>query len=160
RMMITLTVFDALPRCSHALVHEPDALVLRDELDYWSQQPFDYIGAPWFEGWGEARADAEMMGVGNFGLSLLRLEALREVLSSRKRWYPLAASAKDVIKGLAGSKDRLRWGLKTLGIAGQMRGAWQLYDGPCDVFWCSFVPKYCPSFRIASITEALRFSWE
>jgi hypothetical protein len=29
------------------LILQTDAIVLRDELDYWCSQPWDYIGAPW-----------------------------------------------------------------------------------------------------------------
>lgn len=31
------------------LILQTDAIVLRDELDYWCSQPWDYIGAPWPE---------------------------------------------------------------------------------------------------------------
>ena len=58
RMMISPLVFSALDGYTHMILHEPDAIVLRDEIDYWCNQPFDYIGAPWFEGLANAAADA------------------------------------------------------------------------------------------------------
>jgi hypothetical protein len=158
--MIASTIYDALGGYSHLLVHEPDALVLRDELDHWCGRPFDYVGAPWFEGFAEPKPDSVLIGVGNFGLSLLRLKAVRSVLASRARWYPFAVSMKDVIKGLLGSRGRLHRGWQGLGVGGQLRGASRLYDGHCDVFWSLFVPNLFPSFKIAPIAEALRFSWE
>src|SRR5262249_21397293 len=39
--------------------------------------PYDYIGAPWFEGWERAPIDAPIIGVGNSGFSLLRLDSFR-----------------------------------------------------------------------------------
>ena len=33
---------------SHLLLHEPDSLALHDSLLKWCEQPYDYIGAPWF----------------------------------------------------------------------------------------------------------------
>lgn len=69
RMMISPLVFSALDGYTHMILHEPDAIVLRDEIDYWCKQPFDYIGAPWFEGLANAAADAPVIGVGNSGFS-------------------------------------------------------------------------------------------
>lgn len=64
------------------LILQTDAIVLRDELDYWCAQPFDYIGAPWpdgyelfvnlglFEG---AYGKRVTVQVGNGGFSLRRI---------------------------------------------------------------------------------------
>lgn len=64
------------------LILQTDAIVLRDELDYWAAQPFDYIGAPWpnqyelfvnldrFEG---GNGKHMKVSVGNGGLSLRRI---------------------------------------------------------------------------------------
>lgn len=67
---------------SHILIVQTDATVLRDEQDYWVQQSYDYIGAPWPKGWSfplkgvsseliELRCSAF---VGNGGFSLRRIE--------------------------------------------------------------------------------------
>lgn len=63
------------------LILQTDAIVLRDELDYWCAQPFDYVGAPWPDGVelmvnidqfkGEHGRRMRAM-VGNGGLSLRR----------------------------------------------------------------------------------------
>ena len=64
------------------LILQTDAIILRDELDYWCAQPFDYIGAPWrsnlkihlntgrFSGGNEQQIN---LHVGNGGLSLRRV---------------------------------------------------------------------------------------
>jgi hypothetical protein len=64
------------------LILQTDAIILRDELDFWCAQPFDYVGAPWpdgyeifvnlglFEGEYGKRVKVE---VGNGGLSLRRV---------------------------------------------------------------------------------------
>jgi Protein of unknown function (DUF5672) len=63
------------------LILQTDAVLLRDELDFWCDQPFDYVGAPWpdgfelfvnagpFEG---AFGKRVKVHVGNGGLSLRR----------------------------------------------------------------------------------------
>ena len=63
------------------LILQTDAVVLRDELDFWMDAPFDYVGAPWpagnelfvnlgrFDG---AFGKSVKVHVGNGGLSLRR----------------------------------------------------------------------------------------
>lgn len=160
RLMISWLIFEQLEGYSHMLLHEPDAIVFRDELDYWCAQSQDYIGAPWFEGFAHAAPDAPVLGVGNSGFSLHRLDTARRLASSRQRWYPYRQAAKDLVCGLLGHGHRLRRGLKALGRAGQLRGAWELYEGHCDTFWSSVVPKLDPEFKIACVEDAVRFSWE
>lgn len=160
RMMISPLLVNALEGYSHMLVHEPDAIVLRDELDYWCGQPQDYIGAPWFEGFATPAPDANVLGVGNSGFSLHRLAALKRLVTSRKRWYPYRQVAKDLIRGARGNKLRLHRGLIALGRAGQLRGAWNLYEGNCDRFWSVIASRVESSYTIAPLEQAVRFAWE
>ncbi len=160
RMMISPVIVSQLEGYTHMLLHEPDAIVFRDELDYWCRQTQDYIGAVWFEGFADATPDAPVIGVGNSGFSLHRLDALRRLVTSRQRWYPYRQAAKDLVRGLQGNGNRMRLGLKALGQAGQLRGAWQLYEGHCDAFWSNLVPQLDAEFKIARVEDAVRFSWE
>jgi len=52
------------------LTYELDAFVFKDELEYWCKKNYDYIGAPWFEGFGKANENSNFIGVGNSGFSL------------------------------------------------------------------------------------------
>ncbi len=161
RLMIAPWIYRELSSSySHMLIHEPDAIVLRDELQYWCSQPLDYIGAPWFEGFDAPPAGAALLGVGNFGFSLMRLEAAVSVLSSQNRWYASICGFKDIAKGLKGSWKRLRRGVLGLGSAAQLRGAYRIYEDHCDRFWSNIVPAYEPTFRVASMADAIRFAWE
>jgi hypothetical protein len=160
RLMISPLVYEDLQGYTHMLIHEPDALVVRDELDYWCLQPYDYIGAPWFDGYNAAAIDAPILGVGNFGFSLLRLESMKKTIRSWRRWYPFDQIGRDVVKGLLGHRDRFRRGIGGLGSGGRLRGAWRLYSSHCDIFWSQLVPQIIPDFRVAPAAAALRFSWE
>lgn len=160
RMIMSPLLYSQLSDYTHMLLHEPDAIVLRDDLDYWCLQTIDYIGAPWFEGYGAAKPDSPVIGVGNSGFSLHRLIASRRIVSSRRRWYPYRCVAKDLIRGLSGNRSRLRRGLKALLSSGQLRGAWQLYEGNCDAFWSNVVPMVDHDFKVAKTEEAVLFSWE
>src|SRR5690348_9598823 len=98
-MMISPLVFNALDGFTHMILHEPDAIVLRDEIDHWCSQPFDYIGAPWFEGWLGAAPDAPVIGVGNSGFCFHNLSTSRRVTASLRRWHPYSTVVKDLIQG-------------------------------------------------------------
>lgn len=139
---------------SHVLIHEPDALVVFDRLDDWCARPIDYIGAPWFPVGETDPAKIHPYAVGNSGLSLFRLEAVRAALSSSARWYGARECVKDLVGG-----DFKRF-LRGLGEAGAIQGAWKIYKANCDIFWSLVVPSRVPGFRVASIAEALAFSWE
>src|SRR5262249_5684883 len=112
----------------------------------------DFIGAPWFEGFSNAqyRYDAYPIGVGNFGLSLIRVAAAQDVLRSKNRRYTFPQISGDFFRGILGRRSALRKSLVGLG----------LYRGNCDIFWCCVVPEIFKEFRVASIEQALRFSWE
>ena len=50
-----------------------DAFVFKDELKYWCNLGYDYIGAPWFDRYHESTMDSPIIGVGNGGFSLRRV---------------------------------------------------------------------------------------
>jgi len=82
RLLLSLGFYQRFMDYEFALILQTDAIVLRDELDFWCVQPFDYIGAPWpdgyelfvnlglFEGNYGKRVKVE---VGNGGLSFRRV---------------------------------------------------------------------------------------
>lgn len=79
---------------SHILIIQTDATVIRDELDFWLNQPFHYFGAPWPKGWsyplkGVFKDGSELRCsalVGNGGFSLREIEPTLRLLSE----FPLA----------------------------------------------------------------------
>lgn len=59
----------------YIMIYQGDGYVFRDELEYWCNQGFDYIGAPWFEGYDDAKPDADFIKfVGNGGMSLRNVQ--------------------------------------------------------------------------------------
>jgi protein O-GlcNAc transferase len=83
RLLMSPAFYQRFAEHEFMLIVQTDAIVLRDELDHWCAQPFDYVGAPWpdgvellvnldqFEGDKGRRVKAM---VGNGGLSLRRIE--------------------------------------------------------------------------------------
>lgn len=81
RLLLSQAFYQDFIGYEFSLVCQTDAIALRDELDDWCAQPFDYIGAPWpdgyrlmvnagrFEG---AKGKLVHVNVGNGGFSLRR----------------------------------------------------------------------------------------
>jgi hypothetical protein len=90
RLLLSKSFYDRYTNYEFILILQPDAIVLRDELDFWCAQPFDYVGAPWpfgfelfvnlglFEGDFGRHVRAT---VGNGGLSLRRVDKCKKILS-------------------------------------------------------------------------------
>ncbi|MBI5920075.1 MAG: hypothetical protein HY847_00340 [Betaproteobacteria bacterium] len=82
RLLLTPSFYERYSDYEFVLILQTDAIILRDELDYWCAQPFDYIGAPWPDGFelfvnlglfeGEYGKHVKV-AVGNGGLSLRRV---------------------------------------------------------------------------------------
>ena len=102
------------PHFTHVLIVQTDATVLRDELDFWVEQPYHYIGAPWPNGWsfplsrifGETEQLRCAANVGNGGFSLRDISAiidlLREFPGAREDWFN-AGNPEDLYISLAAS---------------------------------------------------------
>lgn len=113
RLMLSIAFYDSFSAYEFVLIHQLDAFVFRDELTNWCRRGYDYIGAPWlrdrdFGGWTEElwfnikrrvatwfnlkKADGvtpreivSLNKVGNGGLSLRRVTALRRALQQNSR---------------------------------------------------------------------------
>lgn len=82
RLLLSPDFYRRFIRYEFILILQPDAILIRDELDFWTAQPFDYIGAPWPDGveltvWRDRFRDnfrrRVRASVGNGGLSLRRV---------------------------------------------------------------------------------------
>lgn len=166
------------------LIYQLDCLVFRDELEFWCQRPFDYIGAPWVRADG---AGGFVWRTGNGGFSLRRIDACLRVLTTRRhprlqaevaawmawldvtlrippRLRPRALSAlADDANALPGrlkvAQEKLGRPLTWLPLGG-VRVFQRAYPGNEDLFWALVAPLINPTFRIAPVEEALAFAFE
>jgi hypothetical protein len=89
RLLLSEMFYARYSAFEYMLILQTDAILLKDDLDFWCAQPFDYIGAPWpkmfelfvntgrFEG---AAGKHVRVGVGNGGLSLRRIKKCHALL--------------------------------------------------------------------------------
>lgn len=90
RLLLSKNFYERYDGYEFILILQTDAIVLRDELDFWCAQPFDYVGAPWPSGY-ELFVNLGLfegsfgrhvrVTVGNGGLSLRRVDKCRKILS-------------------------------------------------------------------------------
>lgn len=149
----------------YMLTYEPDAYVFRDELSFWCEKGFDYIGAPFFNKYNKVEkvTGKQITGVGNSGFSLRNIQKCIQVLTDV-----------DIFMRIAGVFDKIK--------AGALLRALFLFDIILpdkflfrirmvraylaneytheDVFWSIFVPQLFPSFTISDSDNALNFSFD
>lgn len=82
RMLLDKNFYEQFNDYEYMLVYQLDAWVFEDRLDEWCEKGYDYIGAPWFKGFGAAKKKAKMHPYsGNGGLSLRKISSLINVLT-------------------------------------------------------------------------------
>ncbi len=141
---------------NYMLTYELDAFVFKDELEYWCEKCYDYIGAPWFEGYHEPISN-NFIGVGNSGFSLRNIVSSKKIL---KQYF--FKSSEEYRSGKiklmqAYLKQPFRWLLNQ----GKENYTIQKYSKLNeDVFFAYSIPQYDINFKIAPAEEALQFSFE
>lgn len=151
----------------YILISQLDCLVLSDQLEYWMNKGYDYIGAPWFKP--KKTPQDGLWRVGNGGFSLRNVDAHLRVLR------------RNVIKGSAYRlKGKVR--LKTKNASRELgqyqrRQVWSRVLHPRreiisveeeakrfphfeDLFWSFEAPKYDANFNVPTPEEALSFAFE
>ncbi len=88
RLLLSKEFYQKFSNFDYLLICQLDVWVLRDELAFWCERGFDWIGAPVPARW-DTEADGTIPAVvGNGGFSLRRVEAFRSILShSDARMY-------------------------------------------------------------------------
>ena len=163
RLLLSKRFYRAFEGYEYLLICQLDSLVLSDQLAHWIGREWDYIGAPWSEGYLTSNG-AEFTGVGNGGFSLRRVAAALRVLDS-----PMPAHSDYVMGPPPGwwywkrvrkamlALNALRRHLPPITASKHLR---RFYHGNEDVFWGRYAVQLDPSFRVAPVEEALRFAFE
>lgn len=138
------------------LTYELDCFVFQDELDKWCARNYDYIGAPWFVGYSES-TDNSFLGVGNSGFSLRRIPAFEKVL--RKHFYKSPAMFETGYRNLISAY--LKYPLYWFRNQGEENYTVQEYCTLAeDYFFCVHLTNSKNRLRLASVEDALKFSFE
>jgi hypothetical protein len=115
RLLLSVDFYQSFSDYEFVLILQTDAIVIRDELSYWCKQPFDYIGAPWPDGYelfvNMGRFDGVngkkvKVYVGNGGLSLRRVRkcvALLKEFGEEVNVFNRTGSSEDLFFSVMGA---------------------------------------------------------
>jgi hypothetical protein len=142
----------------YILFYELDAWVFKNELTFWCNQGYDYIGAPWFEGWQHASEDAPFLGIGNGGFSLRNIKAHLRVLDTFSYVTPFKVIVRDFLA--QPSLRTLARISKDLTIRNNTFHLFNNFAMNEDLFWGRIVASKFKWFKIPDLKTALRFSIE
>ena len=159
RLCLTVDFYKRVSTYEYMLIYQLDAWVFRDELEYWCNKGYDYIGAPFFTGFGTHESGAELWAVGNGGFSLRKISFILTVLKYEHK----ISSRVDFKNGFMGM---IKSGLKSLGIRNTIAYyVNRVYDHINeDYFFSDYIPRktdreilkpYLPKPE-----EAARFAFE
>lgn len=81
KLCLSTTLYERFANYEYMLIYQTDAWVFKDELEYWCNKGYDYIGAPNFYNDGIVHTNI-FWGVGNGGFSLRRIQYCIKVLNS------------------------------------------------------------------------------
>lgn len=147
----------------YLLIVQEDAWVFRDDLDFWCNQEYDFIGAPWFERIVIYDRNISFLGVGNGGFSLRNVKKMASVqkrISYLKVMHSIWVFLKLnnicnfntlVLKFNFYFKIKAFWVLPSIMNCGTIQE---------DEFYGHIVSKVFRDFQIAPVSEALKFSFE
>lgn len=85
RLCLEKMFYERFQMFEFMLIYQTDAFVFKDDLSYWCNQGYDYIGAPW--PWILHRTEPFRLKkrVGNGGLSLRRITSILRVLQMKEK---------------------------------------------------------------------------
>jgi hypothetical protein len=88
-LMLSKVFYNQFLSYDYVLIYQLDAFVFNNDLIYWIEKKYSYIGAPWFKGFESSKENNPFIGVGNGGFSLRNVKDCIKVLNSRKKIYSL-----------------------------------------------------------------------
>lgn len=158
RLCLSLNFYKRFTHYKYMLLYQPDAWVFKDEIKYWCSLGYDFIGAPWFEGWGNATPDSAYLGVGNGGFCLRKVRSFIKVLYSFAYIIPFLSVLRNFKHNP--SLKKLFRAMKNLTITNNTFFLFNNYDFQEDYFWGLVASKRFKWFKVADKEIASKFSLE
>lgn len=86
-LMMSPAFYQAFLEYEYILIHQLDAFVFSDKLEYFCSLEYDNIGAPWYPAWKfNYSSKGYRLYVGNGGFCLRKVKTFYDLLSKHKTW--------------------------------------------------------------------------
>lgn len=160
RLKISSFFYELFNGFDFLLTYELDAFVFQDNLDYWCKQGYDYIGAPWFEGWDKANKTAKIIGVGNGGFSLRNIASSLRAIKKRNTlkklqiiWHNCFAQ-KIIPFATAALLFKKHFKIQNMEYLND------IFDSSKneDYYWTQIIANFFNNYKVAPIKDAIKFS--
>lgn len=142
KLMLSSEFYERFLPYDYILIHQLDSFVFRDELRYWCDKKYDYIGAPWLAtrtllssllaplaSRSKKKRKPIFYKVGNGGFSLRRTHTFHEIAKKLKHDIHIQLTER----------------------------TGEIYCNE-DVYWSLRVPELYPDFAIPPYREAVKFA--
>lgn len=161
KLLVSKMFYQKFKQFEYMLIYQTDCFVFKNELDFWIDKGYDYIGAPWFVGY-ENATNSSFAGVGNGGFSLRKIDSFIKVLNSFSYITEPKTLLQNFILGLNLWKLPKRFYnlIINLTIKNNTFYLFNNYSNNEDLFWSIIVKNNFDWFRIPTENEALKFCFE
>lgn len=161
RLLLSPKFYRRFIKYEFILIYQLDAFVFRDELLEWCDAGFDYIGAPWFQGFHKISEGAGFLGAGNGGFSLRRIRSCLKALHKFSWIIPPHKIWNDYLShNLMRRIFSIPALLANFTVRNNSFHLFNDFSGNEDQFWGLYVTKNFNWFNTATIDAAIRFSFE
>lgn len=149
QMLIKSEFYKMFQEYLYILITQPDVVIFRDEIQYWMDKNFDYIGAPWII---NSSKNKENYFVGNGGVSLRKIDSFLNALLTIKvvkcpKWYLKEKKIPKLFHGIFS----YCFGFNRLLFFKQTHE---------DFFWSQLIPSSNKTFKVAPLEDSFEFAIE
>lgn len=159
KLMLSQKFYNRFVNYDYILIYQLDAFVFKDELEYWCNKNYDYIGAPSFKNFITDHFKKKFWKVGNGGFSLRKIKKFLKILERLK------SSTSDIKKN--NSLKLLNKITRTPIIGSKIlkyKNNFEYFSiNPTfneDYFWGTYAKKISSDFKVPPVKIALKFSFE
>lgn len=161
KLKLSSYFYDLFKSYRYLLTYELDAFVFKDELTDWCAKDYDYIGAPWFEGWDDPdrkEFGEKLVKVGNSGFSLRKIDSIKKGLKLIYYQDPSQPGKYYNNRYLRYIQRRANKVLNLLSFENRSLQNAQLLNE--DWIIAELMAKTVKKFKVSPIAQATQFSFE
>jgi hypothetical protein len=158
KLLLSYSFYSKFIDFKYILIYQLDAFVFKDELMFWCDKDYDYIGAPWFEDFLDRENGKDLWCVGNGGFSLRKIQTFLQILRVQSKVEIL----KDIFwhaRKFQFSEIRKNYFYRGSIISKRERKILNFNDNE-DKFWALYASEYIENFKKPDCITALGFAFE